>query len=635
MAAESCIECDVVIVGSGFAGALIANELGKGRKRVVILEAGAPIPPNINDYMKRFYFASAKVPESPYTPEIFDPNGLADPSKINAGRPTVLSLGPKGGFGDWTDPKQSYLIQKGPRPFGSTYDRIAGGTSHWLGTCLRLVPNDFKMKSLYGQFVPQFVDWPIEYNDLKTWYGRAEEEFGVSADVGEQTYLGIEFPDGYKYPMPKIPDSTIDQAVAKALTSLTDDDARFLEMGNPVDKIPVRGLPAARNSQPYRNRRACAGNTNCIPICPIQAKYDPTITLNDATNTGFVRIMDRTVASEIVVGQNGRVSQINYLRYATDSGPKIGNGCVKASVYIIAANAIETPRLLLMSKSEGRTANGVANSSDLVGRNLMDHPYYVAWGLTPDPVYPYRGPLITSGIGDLCDGPFRSKRGAFRVDIGNEGWNFLVGGTGGDPNVTTFDFVNGMNNSGLNSGQTKEALLGDKLVKRLTEAFTRQFRVGFLVEQTPDPDNRVTLSSEFKDGLGLPRPQISYNISDYTRKGIVAAKQMKDLLFRKMRVDDKTDLANNSNNPTRFDEKIDGKNVTLTFMGAGHIMGTYRMGKDAKASVVDEFHRSHDHKNLYLVGSGTFPTGATANPTLTIAALSLRTADFILKNEFK
>ena len=148
MAAGPCIECDVAIVGAGFAGALIAKELNKDPKKpveVVILEAGAPIPPNINDYMERFYKASAKVPESPYTPEILDANNnLFDPSKVNAGRPTVLSLLPKRGFGDWTDPKQSYLIQKGPRPFASTYDRVAGGTQHWLGTCLRAGTSRFQ-----------------------------------------------------------------------------------------------------------------------------------------------------------------------------------------------------------------------------------------------------------------------------------------------------------------------------------------------------------------------------------------------------------------------------------------------------------------------------------------------------------
>jgi glucose dehydrogenase len=622
MAAAVCIECDVAIVGAGFAGALIANELGKARKKVVVLEAGDPIPPNVNDFMRRFYMAPAKVPESPYTPEIFDAAGnLSDPSKMNAGRPTVLSLLRKGGFGDWTDPKQSYLIQKGPRPFASTYDRIAGGTQHWLGTCLRLVPADFKMKTNYPS-VPQFVDWPLDYDVLKDWYGKAEWELGVSADVQEQAFLGIKFPDTYKYPMPKISKSLVDLAVEKALQSLTEDQTRFLEMEKPPTTIPVRNLPAARNSQPYKNRRACAGNTNCIPICPIQAKYDPTITLNDATETGHVRIFDRHVANEIVVGENGRVSQINFIRYA----PPRTNGCVKAKIYVIAANAIETPRLLLMSKHPDPNITGVANSSDMVGRNLMDHPYYVAWGLTPKPVYPYRGPLITSGVGDLCDGPFRDRRGAFRIDIGNEGWNFVVGG---DPNVTTLDFVNGTDKTKLNQ-PTREAFFGKKLVEKLNDVFTRQFRIGLLVEQTPDLDNRVTLSQSFKDGLGLPRPEISYDLSDYTRQGIVAAHRMKDLLFRQMGVTDLTDKVP-KDEPTRFDALIDDKIVSLNYIGAGHIMGTCRMGSKKDNSVVNSDQQSWDHDNLYLVGSSTFPTGGTANPTLTIAALALRAAEHIAK----
>jgi glucose dehydrogenase len=631
MAGEADKVWDVAIVGSGFAGALIAHELGKGRKNVIILEAGAGVPPNFNEYMRRFYSTAAKVPESPYTPEIFGPSGLIDPSTVSAGRPTVLTLSGN----NWTDPKQAYLIQKGPRPFGSTYDRIAGGTSHWLGTCLRFVPSDFKMKSQYGQS----VDWPIEYKDLNSWYGEAETELGVSGDVDEQTYCGVEFPSGYKYQMRKIPNSTTDQYVDKSLNSnpLTEDQTRFLGMGAPVTRIPVRGVPAARNSEPYRNRRACAGNTNCIPICPIQAKYDPTITLNDAMNTGFVKFGERTVASEIVVGENGLVSEIKFIRYKTDTGQRTESGSVKARIYVIAANAIETPRLLLMSKNGGRTARGVANRSDMVGRNLMDHPYYVVWGMSPEQLYPYRGPLITSGIGDLCDGPFRRERAAFRADIGNEGWNFVVGG---DPNVTTLDFVNGLNKSRLNAPRERrdgplgdEALFGKQLVDRLNEKFTRQFRCGFLIEQTPDLDNRVTLSSDYKDGLGLPRPQISYNLSDYTRRGFIAAYRMKNLLFEKMGLDEFTRVEDDD--PTRFDEEIEGKTVRLNYIGAGHIMGTCRMGDDPKQSVVDKFQRSHDHKNLYLVGSSTFPTGATANPTLTIAALSLRTAKHILDNDFR
>jgi glucose dehydrogenase len=622
---------DVAIVGSGFAGALVANELGKGRRRVIILEAGEGIPPNINKYMRRFYSATAKVPESPYTPEIFGRDGkLIDPATVPAGRPTVVSLGAK----NWRDPKEAYLIQTGPRPFGSTYDRVAGGTSHWLGTCLRFVPNDFKMKSRYDQM----VDWPIGYKDLKSCYSAAEKELGVSGDVDEQTFGGIEFDE--PYPMPKIPNSTTDQYVNESLNKdpLTEVETGFLGMGTPLPMIPVKGLPAARNSEPYRNRRTCAGNTNCIPICPIQAKYDPTITLNDARNTGFVTFEERSVASEIVVGENGLVGEIRYIRYDTDTGKATERGSIKARVFVIAANPIETARLLLMSNNGGRTAKGVANRSDMVGRNLMDHPYYVVWGLSPKQIYPYRGPLITSGIGDLCDGPFRRERAAFRVDIGNEGWNFVVEG---DPNVTTLDFVNGLNKSGLNAPPDRrrssplgnEALFGKQLVDRLNAKFTRQFRCGFLIEQTPDLENRVTLSLNHKDGLGLPRPQISYNLSDYTRAGFVAAHRMKELLFKKMGLDDFTWIKDDD--PTRFEEEIDGKPVPLNYIGAGHIMGTCRMGDDPKKSVVDKFQRSHDHKNLYLVGSSTFPTGATANPTLTLAALSLQTAKHILDTDFR
>jgi choline dehydrogenase-like flavoprotein len=640
MAASTCIECDVAIVGSGFAGSLIAYELSKKGIKVVILEAGPGVPPNINDYMKRFYNSPAKVPESPYPPALF-----GDPNKQAAGRPTVLQQGPT----NWQDPKQAYLIQKGPRPFASTYERVAGGTGHWLGTCLRLVPTDFTMKSSFGKDQPDFPfpDWPkdISSQKLSGFYAKAEAELGVSADTDEQRFLDIDYPKDYAYPMPRIPESVLDMRMRDALATLTEAETGFLEMPKPVTEIKVRSLPAARNSQPYRNRRACAGNTNCIPICPIQAKYDPTITLNEATNIG-ARLIDHAVASEIIV-KDGRVSQINFIRYEKEAGPKSGEGCVKAKAYVIAANAIETPRLLLMSRNEGKTSKGVANSSDLVGRHLMDHPYYVAWALMPPgkQVFPYRGPLITSGIGDLCDGPFRAKRAAFRVDIGNEGWNFVVAGAkfGGDPNVTTIDFVNGLNCSGLNTKEFSQldndnvALFGADLARKLNDLMTRQFRIGFLVEQDPDPNNRVTLSSEFKDALGLPRPEISYNISEYTRQGIVAAYRMRKLIFDKMGATDFTHrpTAAPDDGPGRFEEIIDGKPVTLNYGGAGHIMGTYRMGENPKTSVVNSFQRSHDHNNLYLVGSGTFPTGGTANPTLTLAALSLRTADYIIDKGLK
>jgi glucose dehydrogenase len=622
--AGNCIECDVAIVGSGFAGSLIAKELSRQRVRVVILEAGPGVQPNINGYMRSFYKASVKVPESPYPPAL-----LANaPSAVAAGRPTALMLSAR----NWNKPELAYLDQeRSTLPFKSTYERLAGGTSHWMGLTPRLVPNDFRMNEKYG--LP-FPNWPIDYETLMPWYEKAEAELGVSGDVADHSFAGVTFSPGYAYPMPRIPPSLFDQYVNEKLAHLTDDDTKSLEFlgtATPVTALTVRSLPAARNSQPYRNRRACAGNTSCIPICPIQAKYDATITLNEATNNG-AQLIDHAVASEILV-ENGLVSGINYITHKDEA--KTGEGCVKATIYVIAANGIETPRLLLMSRKSGQPESGVANSSGLVGCNLMDHPQYLSWGLLPVQVFPYRGPLVTSAIGDLCDGPFRAQRAAFRISLGNEAWSAVVGGTGGDPHITTLDFINGTNVSGLNTKNSTQladnsALFGAGLRDTLGNLISRQFRIAFAVEQSPDRNNQLTLSSA-TDALGLQRPKIAYNLSDYTKQGIAAAFRLKKLIFSKLGVTSEQDFTKTADDdPAAF--AVDGIDQKLTYGGAGHVMGTYRMGTDPKTSVVDSFQRSHDHPNLYLVGSGTFPTVGTANPTITLSALALRTAENIAHN---
>lgn len=606
---------DVVIVGAGASGSILAKQLGLAGKKVLLLEAGAGTPPNINAFMQRFYTSVAKTPESPYTPDLFTPPGsgnLTDPSTLAAGRPTVLTLRAD----NWQDPHQAYLIQQGPQAFASTYERVAGGTMrHWLGTSLRFLPNDFQMETVYQQE----VNWPISYAELDPWYCRAEAEIGVSANVAEQSFLGITFPPGYSYPMQAIPHTLVDDAVDTATQGMTWENL-------PVN---VTGTPAGRNSQPYQNRRVCAGNTNCIPICPIQAKYDPSVSLNSALDTGNVTVWPQTVASHVTVGEDKQVSGIDYIQYQQITGPATGSGTVTAKIYVIAAHAIETPRLLLMSTNGGRYPNGIANTSGCVGQNLMDHPLYLAWALAPQPIYPYRGPLATAGIESLRDGAFRSERAAFRIEIGNEGWNFAVG----DPDTTTMDFINGMNVSQLNppaAGQSApSALWGSALVNALNNGLSRQFRLGFLVEQSPEATNYVSLSDEL-DPLGLPRPEIHYDLSDYTKKGFVAAKQVADAIFAKMGATQYT-TAPAPGDPTSFDYPVDGQTTRFKYFGAGHIVGTYRMGSDPCKSVVDANQRSWDHSNLYLVGSGTFPTVTTANPTLTIAAFSLKTADAILQ----
>ena len=596
-------QADVVIVGAGLAGSLIAYQLGLAGVQVLVLESGPEIPPNRNQYLERFYTATLKTPESPYPP-VSTLSPLRKPAEQNAPRATIADL-----INDnWKNPEVSYLVQKGPLPFTSTYERVGGGTTwHWVATCLRMLPNDFRMKSLYGVG----VDWPISYNDLQSAYCRAEAEIGVAANVADQAYLGITFPANYEYPMTSIPLSLVDGSFVSAV------------QGQSFEGLPlvVSPTPAGRNSQPYAGRRVCAGNTNCTPICPIQAKYDATVTMNNALNTGNVRVLYKTVASKVTVGADNSISGIEFIQYQLGDGPPTGTGVAVGQRYVIAAHAIETPKLLLNSTSSA-WPNGVANSSGQVGRSLADHPIYLAWGLMPEgkTVFPYRGPVSTSGIESLRDGAFRSQRAAWRIEIGNEGFNWPIG----DPYTTVADLIDGTNVSKTNplpnTPGAPQVLFGTALVQQLNNLLTRQFRIGFLVEQVEeDPNNAncyIVPSGQYKDRLGIPRPEIHYDLSDYTKEGFKQARILASHVI--------TELLGATELTADIPPGVfTYQGQSYSFQGAGHLMGTYRMGDDPKTSVVDKTQRSWDHNNLFLVGDGVFPTTGTSNPSLTIAALSI------------
>jgi glucose dehydrogenase len=583
---------DVIIVGAGIAGAITAYKLAQSGKSVLVLEGGAEPDPDRADFMDRFYLAMAKTPESPY------PNDPDNP------RPLTLDII------NWNSPQYNgYFIQNGPIPFGSTYERVAGGTTwHWMGTSLRLLPNDFKLQTNYGHG----MDWPIGYSDVEPYYALAEEEIGVAANVVDQEYLGLTFGNDptnpsqpYQYPMPGIPQSVVDTTISADVAGMTFD-------GNPVTVSPT---PQARNSAPYDNRRVCAGNTNCIPICPIQAKYDASIHIAKAQDNG-ADVWFKTIATSVTVDPaTGLISGINYKQYQTPGGPSSGSGTVSAKLYVLAAHAIETPKLLLNSATN-ELPNGVANRSGQVGCNLMDHPVQLSWALMPQgrPLYPFRGPLSTSGIESLRDGAFRSQRAAFRMEIGNEGWNWA----NGDPYTTVNQLVTPGTNvvPGL-TPPVNGGMFGPGLVREVNSIITRQFRFGSLVEQLPLATNRIVPSKTKLDNLGIPRPEITYDIDPYCRAGFGSAADAASQVFTRMGATNFTTF-----NPLN-DIPLECPNGTFAVYGAGHTMGTYRMGNDPTTSVVNANHQSHDHPNLFMLGSGVFPSVGTANPTLTIAALTL------------
>jgi len=579
---------DVVVIGTGVAGAIVAHELGRTGKSVLLVEAGVEIPAGREALVERYLLSSTKLPETPYG------------DNPNSPSPTINDL----------ITSQGYLDQRdSPVPFGSTFERRAGGTLwHWMGTSLRFLPNDFKLHSLYDHG----VDWPISYDDLgitsrrpdgASYYDLAEREFGVSADVADQPQ--VPYRKGYEYPNPGIPLSQVDKYFKSGLGPFPFDGA----------DIKVIPTPAGRNSRFYDNRRACAGNTNCVPICPIQAKYDATVTLHKAFKTGNVTALFKHVARKLEIDPvSGLVTGIRLIRYE-DPARRSPNGevLVRGRRYVIAANGIETPKLLLLS--------GLGDFNQHIGRYLMDHPFYLRWGLAQTPIYPYRGPLSTSGLDSIRDGSFRARRSAYRIEIGNDGWLLPMGG----PYQTVLDLVDKTNVSWIHGDKDAppEPLFGTALVKALNQHLTRQCRIGFEVEQLPLAGNRVTLSN-LQDELGLPKPRIVYSYSDYENAGFASAATLAEKVFKKLGIDD---YSKDATHPKKCKSNPDDCKPLI--MGAGHIIGTYRMGTAKSNSVVDCKQRSWDCKNLFLVGSGVFPTSATANPTLTLAALAFWAADTI------
>lgn len=633
---------DVVIVGAGVSGNLIAKELGLAGKKVLILEAGLAVPDSREEYMENFYLALAKTPESPY-PALAGRIGsqehpvgvLPDPSTLPTPRATVLAIG--------AAPNVSYLVQAQPfsathpkeppqnppiqsdgsvrgLQFSSSYERNGGGTSwHWLGTSLRELKNDIRLKTKYDHG----HDWPVTYSELQELWALAEKEIGVAASVAQQEPLevvGLEFPEGYQYPMGPIPMSVVDQAVSSAVAGLQvpgmldgQDDTLY--------DVFVSPTPAGRNSEPYDDRRVCAGNTNCIPICPIQAKWDTTVTLGKALDTGKVTMSYQSVAFNVAV-EGKHATRIDYYQWSRGADGKVTKETksVSAKVYVLACHAIENAKLLLLSNNW----KGIANKSDQVGRNLMDHPLYLTWALAPQPIFGYRGPLATSGIESLRDGAFRKYRASFRMEIGNEGWNF----SRGDPYTTTMDFIQGTNNAATND--KNERLGGVKLAEKLNNLFTRQFRIGCMFDQSPLAENRVTLDLDANgkpnntDGLGLPRPKVEYGLDPYTMEGFRMAAYVCSKVYERMGAQEFTVNAVGGSG----DFTYKGKNYH--YYGAGHVVGTHRMGDDPCTSVVDASQRSHDVQNLWVVGSGSFPTVCTANPTLTLMALAFKSARSIV-----
>jgi choline dehydrogenase-like flavoprotein len=593
---------DVVVVGSGVSGSILAKQISLAGYRVLIMEAAGGDEVTVADYEKnveRFYTAVSKDDNSPYrqSPNAPMPRGF-ESQKLRPGEPS----------------SSGYLVQKGPFETDGTYAKALGGTTrHWEGKAFRLLPDDFKLRSRFGRG----RDWPLEHASLQPHYESAERELGVAADVADQTYGGQQFRPGYVYPMHRMPPSYLDQAMA------TDLDGTQVSLDGETFSLNVRSTPQARNGIPnpayddgagYQPSGAvslhqaelgerCQGNANCVPICPVQAKYDGRRTLAGALGTGRVDLLTQTVASHVHVdAQTGRVTEIEFRSYRDFNSSEHTTGTVRATIFVLAANAIENARLML--------ASNLHSSSGLMGRNLMDHAYLLTWALMPTVTGALRGPLCTSGIEEFRTGAFRRRLAAFRAGIHNDGWGWATG----SPYTVVDDLVDSQNK------------FGPDLRQALVSQVSRQLLLAFMVEVLPEESNRVSVDPRYVDQLGNPRPIISLRIPDYTMEAIAVARRLSRRIYQRIGAEDYTSTDPAAAGAVTYDGN------TYMVRGGNHWAGTHLMGSSPKDSVVDAKQRSWDHDNLYLAGAGSMPSIGAANTTLTLSALAFMSAECIVED---
>jgi choline dehydrogenase-like flavoprotein len=514
---------DVCVVGSGPAGALVAAGLAERGHAVVVLEAGPRFDPADRERQMEAHLR-------PGAPEgVWGVGGERDAYASTGSRHYPLNAARVKGVG--------------------------GSSLHWHGMVMRLHERDFEMRSRYGVG----ADWPLSYDDLRPYYADAERELGV-AGAADNPYAP---PREQPFPMPAFPPSHSDAVFAEACERLG---------------LDMHSVPNARNSEPYDGREPCQGYGTCRPVCPSGAKYTAESHVDRAEAAG-ARVLDRVPVQRLETDDGG--DAVTAAVYATPDGETHRQA---AREFVLAAGGVETPRLLLLSRSEAHP-DGLANASGLVGRYFHEH--------------------VFAGVGGRIDRATRQNHVGFNTSECHQFYDDESPVEG-----VKLEFLNYAGPSPVVDAVHGDDW-GDDLLATLRDAYGTHLAVGALVEQVPRREHRVELDASRTDDRGNPVPAVHWGVDDRTRRAVERANELQRAVLDELGADVEWTVGPESAGP------------------AYHHMGTARMGTDPASSVVDARLRAHDCPNLWVVGSAPFPTGGAMNPTLTIAALALRAADHL------
>ncbi|MDJ0796159.1 MAG: GMC family oxidoreductase [Calothrix sp. MO_167.B12] len=440
---------------------------------------------------------------------------------------------------------------------GDFYAVEGGSSTRWSAITLRMIPSDFKTKTLYGYG----EDWPITYDDIEAYYSKAEEFLGVSGTDADNPFA----PRRSKpYPLPPFELSYQDQIFAEKLKA---------------KGIILHSTPQARTRLKYGDRPACDNYGPC-QVCPNGARYSPNYHLQLAKKTGKCKVHANVTVRRIITDKSGRATGIVYQQNNQAKQKEHA-----AKVVIIAANAIESPRLLLLSKNE-QHPNGIGNNSGHVGKHLSFHHGWHGELRYKKPTYPARFGGWTGQSHQFLDPPTRKKHGGIKIE---------------------FPFINAPDEF-LFASPEKWKTAADVLAN--FEDIKHWHGIRFHSEVSVGPGKYVTLSKK-RDRFGDPFAHVEYKTDERDYETYKFASQ----LFKK--IASATDAEQ-----TKFFQFQE-------FTTTAHHHGTCRMGKDLKSSVVDQYGKVHGISNLFVAGGSSFVGSAAVNPTLTMVALAMRTADYI------
>ncbi len=555
---------DVCIVGSGAGAGPVIYELSKAGYKVVVLEKGPWF--RTKDFSKDELVATRR--------RVYTPNLKDEPQVIE-------SLDNEGKWMAQPNYETGYDFWNG---------NCIGGSSNFMsGYFSRLKPTDFKLLSTYGPIKgANIADWPITYDELEPYYTKVEEIVGVSGKVVKHKFLEPRStPD---FPYPPLEENIVSQLIDQAASKLN------------IQTIP---LPRAILSKKKGDRNSCYYSNYCGSYgCSSDAKGSSRVSLiHEALKTGNCTVIPNAKVFKLETMDGKSVSAALYY----DAEGKIHQ--IEALIFVVAAQAIETSRLLLMSKSKF-FPDGLANNHGQVGKNLIFSGGGVGGGELYYKDFP---PEIAKEL---------AKPGVFVNRTIQEFYEIIDHETGKKIKGGTVDFLWEHANPTSKAIRQKwdkngKLLYGKPLKDKLYKYFTelRKLKFEIFVDWLPTDNCFVSLDPHTKDKWGDPvaKIRIGYHPHDLKIANVIADKSKKIL------------------------KELGAKNIYAGISGfppSNLQAGGCRFGNDPQTSVLDKTCKAHELENLYVTDGSFMPTGGSVTYTWTIYANSFRVAD-ILKERLK